>query len=67
MLLNHDIFSRTLDFIHDEANINEVFQSTQACYSLCLLANLVHLAYLQRDNMKDPVQHCKFCVSLILL
>ena len=63
MLRNARVFNQTLTYIQDDINLKDVFHSMQGSYALCLLANMIQLAYLNREDLIDPVQHGKFCVS----
>ncbi|KAB7504674.1 Ubiquitin-protein ligase E3B, partial [Armadillidium nasatum] len=50
MFHSHKIFEKILEFVYEEQNLRIVFNTLEGCYALCLLANLVHLAYLERET-----------------
>ncbi|EEC03345.1 ubiquitin-transferase, putative [Ixodes scapularis] len=43
---SHGVFRRSLDILTVEQNMRILFNALEGNYALCLLANLVHLAYL---------------------
>ncbi|XP_077511129.1 ubiquitin-protein ligase E3B [Amblyomma americanum] len=53
-LLNaHGLFRRSLDILVVEQNMRILFNALEGNYALCLLANLVHLAYLNIENLSS--------------
>ncbi|KAL1469598.1 hypothetical protein MTO96_040990 [Rhipicephalus appendiculatus] len=46
LLNSHGLFRRSLDILVVEQNMRILFNALEGNYALCLLANLVHLAYL---------------------
>ncbi|RXG67758.1 Ubiquitin-protein ligase E3B [Armadillidium vulgare] len=50
MFHSNKIFEKILEFVYEEQNLRIVFNTLEGCYALCLLANLVHLAYLERET-----------------
>ncbi|XP_067010981.1 ubiquitin-protein ligase E3B isoform X2 [Anabrus simplex] len=52
--VSHDMFPRSLELLSSEQNTRIVFNVLEGNYALCLLANLIQLAYIQRDDvLKD--------------
>ncbi|XP_049776175.1 ubiquitin-protein ligase E3B isoform X1 [Schistocerca cancellata] len=49
-IISHEIFGRSLDLLNLEQNTRIVFNVLEGNYALCLLANLIHLAYIQRED-----------------
>ncbi|XP_064460486.1 ubiquitin-protein ligase E3B-like isoform X2 [Ornithodoros turicata] len=53
-LLNaHSIFKRTLDFLMVEQNMRIIFNALEGNYALCLLANVVHLAHINIEDLSS--------------
>ncbi|GLH04043.1 E3 ubiquitin-protein ligase Nedd-4 [Gryllus bimaculatus] len=48
--VQHDVFAKALELLFVEQNTRIVFNVLEGNYSLCLLANLIQLAYIQRDD-----------------
>ncbi|KAG7307448.1 hypothetical protein JYU34_007643 [Plutella xylostella] len=46
----HGIFDKCLEFLSLDQNLRIVFNTLEGNYALCLLANLVQLAHLERDH-----------------
>lgn len=63
MLRTHEIFEKVVEFVHTEQNLRIIFNTLEGSYSLCLLANLVHLAYEERDAALPKLAFPKFNVS----
>ncbi|XP_042211547.1 ubiquitin-protein ligase E3B-like [Homarus americanus] len=49
MLRSNELFERVVEFVQTEQNLRIVFNTLEGSYALCLLANLVHLAYEERE------------------
>ena len=45
MLFKKDILSKSIDYLHNDQHLRISFNTLEASYSLCLLANLVHLLH----------------------
>ncbi|XP_054278321.1 ubiquitin-protein ligase E3B-like [Macrosteles quadrilineatus] len=45
-----DFLPRAMELLSGEQDMRIVFNTLEGNYALCLLANLIHLAYLQRDT-----------------
>ncbi|KAM7312031.1 ubiquitin-protein ligase E3B isoform X4 [Ixodes scapularis] len=50
---SHGVFRRSLDILTVEQNMRILFNALEGNYALCLLANLVHLAYLNIENLSS--------------
>lgn len=53
LLNSHGLFRRSLDILVVEQNMRIIFNALEGNYALCLLANLVHLAYLNIENLNS--------------
>ena len=56
-----------MDLLSVEQNLRIVFNTLEGNYALCLLANLIQLAYMERDTTLPEVIFPTFTVSFILL
>ncbi|XP_046427763.1 ubiquitin-protein ligase E3B [Neodiprion pinetum] len=53
-LTSHNLFTRSLELLNSEQNLRIVFNALEGNYALCLLANLIQLANIERDEvLKD--------------
>ncbi|KAH6932981.1 hypothetical protein HPB50_011235 [Hyalomma asiaticum] len=52
LLNSHGLFRRSLDILVVEQNMRIIFNALEGNYALCLLANLVHLAYLNIEAQR---------------
>lgn len=50
---SHGLFRRCLDLLLVEQNMRILFNALEGNYALCLLANLVHLAHLNAQNLSS--------------
>lgn len=50
MIQNSNLFERAVEFMQSEQNLRIVFNTLEGPYALCLLANLVHMGYEERDG-----------------
>nr|CAD7456022.1 unnamed protein product [Timema tahoe] len=55
VFVNHNILTKSLELLNSEQNIRIVFNTLEGNYALCLVGNLVHLAYLQKDDSLKEV------------
>ncbi|XP_019615606.1 PREDICTED: LOW QUALITY PROTEIN: ubiquitin-protein ligase E3B-like [Branchiostoma belcheri] len=62
---NNNVLEKSIRLLEQEQNIRIVFNSLEGSYSLCLLANMVQLAYLQLDML--PVIMEPFMGVVIML
>ncbi|XP_033230447.1 ubiquitin-protein ligase E3B isoform X2 [Belonocnema kinseyi] len=54
LFTTHNLFLRSLDLLNSEQNLRIVFNALEGSYALCLLANLVQLATIEREEiLKD--------------
>ncbi|XP_072380057.1 ubiquitin-protein ligase E3B [Diabrotica undecimpunctata] len=49
-LANHKIFSRSLELLSSQQSMRIVFNTLEGSYALCLLANLIQMAYIERNS-----------------
>ena len=57
------MFTKSLDLLIAEQNLRIVFNTLEGNYALCLLANLIHLAYIHREDVLKDVVFPTFTVS----
>lgn len=57
------MFTKSLDLLIAEQNMRIVFNTLEGNYALCLLANLIHLAYIHREDVLKDVAFPTFTVS----
>ncbi|XP_076061977.1 ubiquitin-protein ligase E3B [Oratosquilla oratoria] len=50
ILLSHELFRHVVEFVSSEQNLRIIFNTLEGPYALCLLANLIHLAYHERET-----------------
>nr|CAD7429603.1 unnamed protein product [Timema monikensis] len=55
VFVNHNILTKSLELLNTEQNIRIVFNTLEGNYALCLVGNLVHLAYIQKDDSLKEV------------
>jgi hypothetical protein len=63
LLISHGVFTKSLELLNSEQNMRIVFNALEGNYALCLLANLVQLAYIQRADALKDVAFPAFTVS----
>lgn len=61
-LTKNSILKRSLDFLNSGQNLKIVFNALEGSYALCLLANLIHLAHTERDDLRE-MAYPSFTVS----
>ncbi|CAN8015682.1 unnamed protein product [Ixodes persulcatus] len=61
---SHGVFRRSLDILTVEQNMRILFNALEGNYALCLLANLVHLAYLNIE-VTAPAELLTYRPSLL--
>ncbi|KAG7198940.1 hypothetical protein KM043_015752 [Ampulex compressa] len=50
-LVTNNLIARSLDLLNSEQNLRIVFNALEGSYALCLLANLIQLVNIQRDDV----------------
>lgn len=55
VLVGHGLFTKSLDLLIAEQNMRIVFNTLEGNYALCLLANLIHLACIHREDVLKDV------------
>jgi ubiquitin-protein ligase E3 B len=63
VLVGHNLFTKSLDLLSSEQNMRIVFNTLEGNYALCLLANLIQLAYVQREDALKDLAFPTFTVS----
>ena len=59
---NHRLLSRSLDFLDAEQNTRIVFHTLEATLSICLLANIIHLAQMEDEETLKSLLYPQFVV-----
>lgn len=67
MLQNHNIFSKSITILSGQQSMRIIFNTLEGNYALCLLANLLQLAYNERDATLKELCYPSFVVSKLLL
>lgn len=49
--ITNNLFARSLELLNSEQNLRIVFNALEGSYALCLLANLIQLANIERDEV----------------
>ncbi|XP_015784165.1 ubiquitin-protein ligase E3B [Tetranychus urticae] len=65
-LQNHKVFSKCIHFLNTESTSNQLSESLEANYGLCLLANLINLGYLDQDLLKELLMDFVIIVAKLL-
>ncbi|XP_056636344.1 ubiquitin-protein ligase E3B [Diorhabda sublineata] len=61
-LSNHKIFGRSLELLSSQQSMRIVFNTLEGSYALCLLANLIQLAYIERYSVLNELCFPTFTV-----
>ncbi|XP_046964892.1 ubiquitin-protein ligase E3B [Vanessa cardui] len=56
----HSMFDKCVDFLSADQNMRIVFNTLEGNYALCLLANLIQLAYSERDHAQPGTYYPTF-------
>ncbi|XP_044002807.1 ubiquitin-protein ligase E3B [Aphidius gifuensis] len=51
VMISHNLLSRSLVFLNSEQNLRIIFNALEGSYALCLLANIIQLANIERDEI----------------
>lgn len=65
MLQSNSLFEKVVELVQTEQDLRIVFNTLEGSYALCLLANLVHLAYEESSTSLPKLAFPKFNVSFI--
>lgn len=60
---SHAMFDKCIEFLSADQNMCIVFNTLEGNYALCLLANLIQLAYSERDYANPGTYYPTFVVS----
>lgn len=63
MLQSNSLFEKVVELVQTEQDLRIVFNTLEGSYALCLLANLVHLAYEECSTSLPMLAFPKFNVS----
>lgn len=63
MLQSNSLFEKVVELVQTEQDLRIVFNTLEGSYALCLLANLVHLAYEESSTSLPKLAFPKFNVS----
>jgi ubiquitin-protein ligase E3 B len=61
----HNLLKHSLELLCVPQDLRIVFNALEGSYALCLIANLIHLAHIQRDTMLKEVAYPLFTVSFL--
>uniref|UniRef100_A0A1Y1M0Y6 HECT-type E3 ubiquitin transferase n=2 Tax=Photinus pyralis TaxID=7054 RepID=A0A1Y1M0Y6_PHOPY len=64
VLVNYSIFNKSLELLASQQSMRIVFNTLEGNYALCLLANLIHLAYIERETVLKEVAFPCFTVVI---
>lgn len=64
---HHNIFGRSLELLSSQQSMRIVFNTLEGSYALCLLANLIQLAYIERHTTLKDLCFPTFTVSTIII
>lgn len=64
---SHSMFDKVVEFLSTDQNLRIVFNTLEGNYALCLLANVIQLAHLERDHAKNETYYPLFVVSTKVL
>ncbi|CAH1185168.1 unnamed protein product [Phyllotreta striolata] len=66
-LTNHKIFARSLELLSSQQSMRIVFNTLEGSYALCLLANLIQLAFIERHTTLRALYFPTFTVVVTSL
>lgn len=61
--ITNNLFARSLELLNSEQNLRIVFNALEGSYALCLLANLIQLANIEREEVLTELCFPSFTVS----
>lgn len=59
-----NLFARSLELLNSEQNLRIVFNALEGSYALCLLANLIQLANIEREDVLRELYFPSFTVQI---
>lgn len=59
---SYSMFDKCVEFLSADQNMRIVFNTLEGNYALCLLANVIQLAHLERDHAKGDTYYPLFVV-----
>ncbi|XP_063448958.1 ubiquitin-protein ligase E3B-like [Mytilus trossulus] len=65
LLVTHRLFKRSLDLLSNEQSTRIIFNTLEGNYALCLLANMVHLGFVELEGLVENT--IKFMTVVIRL
>ncbi|KAL1132531.1 hypothetical protein AAG570_010486 [Ranatra chinensis] len=57
---NHNLLKHSLELLTVEQDLRIVFNALEGSYALCLIANIIHLAHIQRNTLLKEVYYPLF-------
>ncbi|GLV32551.1 uncharacterized protein CBL_00739 [Carabus blaptoides fortunei] len=67
VLVSHSLLSKSLELLSSEQSMRIVFNTLEGNYALCLLANLVQMAYIENDGVLKEVYFPTFTIIVTRL
>lgn len=64
MLVNADILNKSLELLSGDQDMRIVFNILEGNYALCLLANIIHLAYIEKETVLQQIAFPTFTVCM---
>lgn len=61
--ITNNLFARSLELLNSEQNLRIVFNALEGSYALCLLANLIQLANIEREEVLRELCFPSFTVN----
>lgn len=61
--MTNNLFARSLELLNSEQNLRIVFNALEGSYALCLLANLIQLANIEKEEVLRELCFPFFTVS----
>lgn len=63
--MTNNLFARSLELLNSEQNLRIVFNALEGSYALCLLANLIQLANIEKKEVLRELCFPSFTVSCV--
>lgn len=65
-MVSQNIFSKSITILSGQQSLRIIFNTLEGNYALCLLANLLQLAYNERDKSLRDLCYPSFVVRIFL-
>ena len=63
MIEKHKILVKTTKLLNNEQNTKIIFNALEGNYALCLLGNIIHLCYIERESTLNEFYFPEVTVS----